>query len=79
MKEIQVNECYDLYLKLKKYTETAEVYEFPLLYMIDISMQHTLELYEEEGIQSQRDANAMFRVVLKAIGEDWSEYVEEAE
>ena len=74
MKHIEVNECYALYLKLQEYTETAEPYEFPLLALIDVNMQNTLEDYEENGIDSQENANAMFRIVLKAIGEDYSEY-----
>lgn len=74
MKHIEVNECYDLYLKFQEYTETAETYEFPLLALIDVNMQNTLEDYEENGIDSQENANAMFRVVLKAMGEDYSEY-----
>lgn len=74
MKHIEVNECYALYLKFQEYTEKAEPYEFPLLALIDVNMQKTLEDYEENGVDSQENANAMFRVVLKAIGEDYSEY-----
>ena len=46
--------------------------------MIDLKMQATLEKIEEAGaVENQKDMRAMFRVVLKTIGESDEEYQEE--
>lgn len=75
MPEITRQDCESLYEKFKKYTETAEQHEFALLAMVnirlDVERAHDWEM-------SQKEARAMFRVVLKLIGEDFSAY-EEAE
>lgn len=77
MKEITIKDCIDLKDKFLKYTETAEQHEFPLLLMIHLKLDNTIEQYEREGqITDQVDARAMFRVVLKIIGEDYSDYID---
>ena len=78
-KEITVQDAHQLYEKFRKYTETAEQYQFVYLMMIDVRMLNTLEQYDQVGITNQKEARAMFRVVLKTIGEDASEYEEDEE
>jgi hypothetical protein len=75
MKTITIEDCHKLEKKFRKYTKTAEQHEFPLLLMVDMKMTQTIMDYESAGeIVDQESANAMFRVVLKTIGEDYSEY-----
>lgn len=78
MKNVTVEECLNLQKKFKKYCETAEQHEFPLLMMVDLKMSATIQHIEEIGvIENQKGIRAMFRVVLRTIGEDFSEYLEE--
>lgn len=77
MKEITLEDVRELRKQFDAYTETAEPYEFPFLLLIDIKFATTLKQYEETGvIDNQKEARAMFRVVLKTIGGDPSEYAE---
>lgn len=79
-KEITVQDCDELYDKFKKYTETAEQHEFPRLAMINFKLNATLPQLRASGVvKDQREARAMFRVVLKTIGEDASEYEESSD
>lgn len=71
MIEITPEDCVILKEKLINYTEHAEVYEFPKLAMIENKMENT-----DFETTSQEDLRAMFRVVLKTIGEDYSKYKE---
>lgn len=76
-KVITVQDCEQLYEKFMKYTETAEQHEFPRLAMIHFRLNKTMAQIHATGtILDQSDARAMFRVVLKTIGEDTSEYEE---
>lgn len=78
MKEITVQDCENLRVKFENYCEKAEQHEFPLLLMMDLKMQATLEKIREDGcVNDQKDIRAMFRVILKKIGEDATEYEEE--
>lgn len=78
-KEITLQDCEELYQKFMKYTETAEQHEFPRLAMIHFKLNRTMVLLRVAGtIKDQSEARAMFRVVLKTIGEDASEYEEVA-
>ena len=78
MKTITLDDCHELEKKFREYTKTAEQHEFILLLMIDMKLTQTLMDYESTGeVEDQNSANAMFRVVLKAIGEDYSEYMED--
>ena len=79
MKIITIKDCYELRRKFLKYSETAEQHEFPMLLYYHIHMNRTIKEYEEaEGITNQSEARAMFRVILRIIGEDFSEYEEDS-
>lgn len=78
MKIITVQDCEELKQKFDKYCETAEQHEFPILAIINMKMDATMEHIRDAGeVTNQKDIRAMFRVVLRAIGEDPTEYEEE--
>lgn len=77
MREITVQDCKWLEGMFLKYTETAEQHEFPRLAMIHMKLNKTLAHVRAVGaIEDQKEARAMFRVVLKTIGQDASEFEE---
>jgi hypothetical protein len=77
-KEITLQDCEDLYKRFEKYTETAEQHEFPHLLMVHMMLNRTMSRLRMVGkVEDQKDARAMFRVVLATIGEDNSEYEED--
>lgn len=77
MKEITVADCLELKKKFQKYCETAEQHEFALLAMVNIKMDTTIaQIQAAQKVENQTDTRAMFRVVLRLIGEDFSEYEE---
>lgn len=77
MKEITVQDCLELKNKFDQYCQTAEQHEFPMLAMVNIKMDVTIEKVKADGkVENQKDIRAMFRVVLKLIGQDFSEYIE---
>lgn len=79
-KVITVEDCDELYSKFKKYTETAEQHEFVILAMVHQKLEITmLQIHAVNKVVDQKDARAMFRTVLKVIGQDASEYAEEHE
>lgn len=68
---ITLNDCYELRKRFDDYCNNAEQYEFPLLLKIDLKFQATVKHYEEVGtVDNQDEAEAMFRVVSKVIGEN---------
>ena len=70
MKEITKQDCFDLKTKFDKYCETAEQHQFPLLLMVNIKLDQTLDdIKKFNKLPSQETCRAMFRVVLKVIGE----------
>ena len=76
-KIITIDDCRELRKKFESYCNNAQQHQFPLLLMIDMKMQATLEKIEEAGaVENQKDMRAMFRVVLKTIGESDEEYQE---
>lgn len=78
MKIITVQDCEELKQKFDKYCETAEQHEFPILAIINMKMDATMEHIRDAGeVTDQKDIRAMFRVVLRAIREDPTEYEEE--
>lgn len=80
MKTITLEDCHELEKRFREYTKTAEQHEFAILLMLDMKLTQTLMNYESTGeVADQNSANAMFRVILRAIGEDYSEYMEEQE
>lgn len=68
MPEITMADCKKLYERFKKYTETAEQHEFPILMQIDFRLQHTMATWKDPI--NQTEAAAMFRVVEKYIGKE---------
>ena len=80
MKEITVQDCMELKEKFDRYCETAEQYQFPMLMMIGMKLNATINNIMAAGVvENQKDKRAMFRVILKIIGEDATEYQEEGE
>ena len=77
MKEITIEDCFELKDKFDRYTETAQQNEFAMLAFINFNLYSTLENYKMAGkVDNQKEARAMFRCVLTVIGEDISEYSE---
>lgn len=77
MREITVQDCEWLEGMFLKYTETAEQYEFPCLIIVHTKLKKTLAHIRAVGtVENQSEARAMFRVVLKTIGQDASEFEE---
>ena len=80
MKTITIEDCKELQNEFDSYMDNAEQHEFPILLIVDLKLRHTIEQYEDAGcIENQEEARTMFRVVLKVIGKDCSEYEEETE
>ena len=75
MKTITMTDCRELYNRFIKYTETAEQHEFAKLAMINMMLDTTITHWSDPI--DQKEARAMFRVVLGAIGEDITPYREE--
>ncbi len=77
MKTITVRDCHELRDKFESYCETAEQHEFPILAMVNLRLDATIAKIDGDGeVKNQKDARAMFRVILKIIGEDFSAYEE---
>lgn len=78
MKTVTIEDCERLRDAFHDYAETAEQHEFPMLALVDIKLQKTIERYREAGeITNQQEARTMCRVILRVIGKDYSEYEEE--
>lgn len=78
-KEITMEDCEALYAKFNAYAEKSEQHEWPLLAMINLPLDIQMEaLREAGGVEKEdpKELRAMFRVVLKAIHEDYSDYLE---
>lgn len=77
-KEITVQDCEHLCDMFTEYTETAEQHEFARLAMVNVMLDKTMAQLRASGaVNDQKEARAMFRVVLKVIGKDASDYEEE--
>lgn len=74
MKEITMKDCKDLYNHFIKYTETAEQHEFLRLAMIHQMLDHTMATWHDPI--NQKEARAMFRVVLGHTDGDITPYLE---
>ena len=73
--KLTVEDCLELQKLFEKYCETAEQHEFIKLALIQSRMDNYISRLQQVGkIENQNDANAMFRVVLRAIGKDFSDY-----
>lgn len=76
-KEITIKDCEELQEKFKRYCVTAEQHEFPMLIILNVKMDSTINHIKTVGrILNQKNVRAMFRAVLKFIGEDYSIYNE---
>ena len=79
MKTITIEDCRNLKNKFELYCETAEQYEFVLLVILQTKLDKTLETIEKDGeIKDQKEIRAMFRTILRIIGENVDDYVEVA-
>ena len=77
MKRITIIDCLELQKLFEKYCETAEQYEFIKLILIQSRMDKYISRLQQVGkIENQNATNVMFRVVLGAIGKDFSDYEE---
>lgn len=78
MKEITVEDIFELKEKFDKYLITAEQHEIVTLAIIDLMLNKTIKSIQSNNneIKDQKEARAMFRVILKTIGKDYSEYEE---
>ena len=78
MKQITIADCLELQKLFEKYCETAEQHDFIKLILIQSRIDKYISRLHHIGkIKNQNQANAMFRVVLGAIGKDFSDYEEE--
>ena len=77
MKTITIEDCRNLKNKFERYCETAEQYEFVPLTILQMKLDKTLETIEKDGmIKDQKEARAMFRTILRIIGENADDYKE---
>ena len=77
MKTITIEDCRNLKNKFERYCETAEQYEFVLLVILQTKLDKTLETIEKDGeIKDQKEIRAMFRTILRIIGENGDDYAE---
>lgn len=74
MAEITVKDCEELYDRFIKYTQTAEQHEFARLAIVNARLDESKRLGWD---MPQKERRAMFRVVLKIIGGDYTQYEEE--
>lgn len=78
MKEITVKDCEELQERFEEYCLRAKPEECKKLLMYNIKMNSTIMKIEKAGkVENQLDTRAMFRVILKVMGEDFSDYQEE--
>ena len=61
----------NLQKEFKEYCEHAEQHEFPKLTMVDMMLERSIQRIETIR---NKERNAMFRVIYKLIGKDYSEY-----
>lgn len=60
--------------EFNEYADRAEQHKFPLLALMNIKIDKTIEHFSETSI---KDLNAMFRVIYGVIGKDKTDYLEE--
>ena len=71
---ITMEDCKALYQHFIKYTETAEQHEFLRLAKIHFMLDSTLSKWSDPI--NQKEARAMFRIVLGHTGGDIAPYLE---
>ena len=74
MVEITIRDCEVLYEKFLEYAETAEQHEFPQIAILHSMLNGS---QRRNWDMPQKHRRAMFRVVLKTIGGDYTQYEEE--
>lgn len=74
MVEITVKDCEELYDRFNQYAEMAEQNEFEKLVIVNAMLDGSKR---RNWDMPQKHRRAMFRVVLKTIGEDFAQYREE--
>ena len=60
--------------ELLQYAEKAEQHEFPKILLVNIKINQSIAQFDK---LSDKELNAMFRVIYGIIGKDFSEYKEE--
>lgn len=73
-KNITKEDAIALRKELLDYAETAEQHEFPLLTIIHSKLDKNIEMFDT---MDDVEKNAMFHVVYKIIGKDFSKYKKE--
>lgn len=69
--DITKEDVLNLREELLQYAEKAEQHEFPKILFVHIKIDETIEQFD---MFTNKDLNAMFRVVCDIIGKDFSEY-----
>lgn len=69
--DITKEDVLNLREELLQYAEKAEQHEFPKILFVHIKIDETIEQFD---MFTNKDLNAMFRVVYDIIGKDFSEY-----
>lgn len=69
-----MNKAEELRQELLQYAETAQPNEFPIICLLDLQLQKTSKIIET---LSTTEINAMYRVVYRLIGKDFSKYKNE--
>lgn len=59
--------------ELLRYAENAEQHLFPLIFVLHEKLNGTINKFEEMDLEN---LNAMYRVIYRIIGKDYSEYME---
>lgn len=59
--------------ELLRYAENAELHLFPLIIVLYENLNGTINKFEEMDLEN---LNAMYRVIYRIIGKDYSEYME---
>lgn len=78
MKEITLGDVYELKEQFDAYCDRAEQHEFLMLAIVQSNLEATVKKLEAAGkVENQKDIRAMFRFILKYIGKDYSEYMED--
>lgn len=63
--------------EIYEYVKTAEQHELAYLLFLNINIEATINVFIEKQEVDQETARTMFRVVYRAIGKDYTEYMEE--
>lgn len=79
-KEITMEDCEALYAKFNAYAEKSEQHEWPILCVVNLPLDIQMAALRAAGgveKKDQKELREMFRVVLKVIHEDYSDYLEQ--